>query len=103
MGYFAHVTETTVTEVHVLADGVTDNLPFPESEPLGQAFLSDLWRDPPQSYVECSIDGEYRGVYPGVGYTWDGTIFAPPVEPAPDPIPTPDDYTTQPEPVIEAP
>ena len=78
-------------------------LPVARIEPLGQAFLSDLWGDTPQSYVECSIDGEYRGVYPGVGYTWDGTIFAPPVEPAPDPVPTPDDYTTQPEPVIEAP
>ena len=103
MGYFAHVTKTIVTDVHVLADGVTDDLPFPESEPLGQAFLSNLWYDTPESYVECSIDGEYRGVYPGVGYTWDGTIFAPPVEPAPDPVPTPDDYTTQPEPEIVAP
>ena len=78
MGYFAHVTETIVDLVHVLADGVTDNLPFPESEPLGQAFLSDLWGDTPQSYVECSIDGEYRGCYPGVGYTFDGIVFAPP-------------------------
>ena len=103
MGYFAHVTETIVDLVHVLADGVTDDLPFPESEPLGQAFLADLWGDTPQSYVECSIDGAYRGTYPGVGFTWDGTIFAPPVDPAPDPVPTPDDYTTQPEPVIEAP
>ena len=78
MGYFAHVTETIVDLVHVLADGVTNNLPFPESEPLGQAFLSDLWGDTPQSYVECSIDGEYRGCYPGVGYTFDGIVFAPP-------------------------
>jgi len=103
MGYFAHVTETIVNEVHVLADGVTDDLPFPESEPLGQTFLADLWGDTPQSYVECSIEGAYRGCYPGVGYIWDGTIFAPPVEPEPDPVPTPDDYTVQPEPVIEAP
>lgn len=101
MGYFAHVTETIVDLVHVLADGVTDDLPFPESEPLGQTFLSDLWGDTPESYVECSIDGAYRGCYPGVGYTWDGTIFATPVDPEPEP--TPDDYTTQPEPVIEAP
>ena len=78
MGYFAHVTETIVDLVHVLADGVTDDLPFPESEPLGQAFLSDLWDDTPQSYVECSIDGAYRGCYPGVGYTFDGIVFAPP-------------------------
>ena len=86
MGYFAHVTETIVTEVHVLADGVTDDLPFPESEPLGQAFLSGLWGDTPQSYVECSIDGEYRGCYPGVGYTFDGTVFAPPASFAPPAI-----------------
>lgn len=76
MGYFAHVTETIVDLIHVLADGVTDDLPFPESEPLGQAFLADLWGGTPESYVQCSIDGAYRGRYPGVGYTFDGTIFA---------------------------
>ena len=65
--------------MHVLAEGVTDDLPFPESEPLGQAFLADLWGDTPESYVECSIDGAYRGCYPGVGYAWDGTDFIAPV------------------------
>ena len=101
MGCYAHVTQMLVNDVHVLADGVTDNLPFPESEPLGQTFLADLWGDTPESYVQCSYDGNYRGCYPGVGYTWDGTIFAPPVEP--EPAPTPDDYTTQPEPEIVGP
>ena len=89
MGYFAHVTETIVTDVHSLADGVTDDLPFPESEPLGQTFLADLWGDTPESYVECSIDGAYRCVYPGVGYTWDGTVFAPAAEQQPLPTPAP--------------
>jgi hypothetical protein len=89
MGYFAHVSETVVTDVHVLADGVTDDLPFPESEPLGQAFLSDLWGDTPESYVECSIDGEYRGCYPGVGYAYDPVLDvfvapeSPPIEEGP--------------------
>lgn len=78
MGYFAHVTDNIVTDLHVLAEGVTDDLPFPESEPLGQEFLADLWSDTPQSYVECSIDGAYRGCYPGVGYTFDGSVFVPP-------------------------
>ena len=89
MGYFAHVTETIVDVVHVLADGVTDDLPFPESEPLGQAFLSDLWGDTPQSYVECSLDGAYRGCYPGVGYAYDPVLDvfvapeSPPIEEGP--------------------
>ena len=85
MGYYAHVTETIVDVVHVLADGVTNNLPFPESEPLGQAFLADLWGDTPASNVECSIDGAYRGCYPGVGYSFDGTDFVAPVAPEPAP------------------
>ena len=89
MGYFAHVTESIVDNVHVLAEGVTDDLPFPESEPLGQAFLADLWGDTPESYVECSIDGAYRGCYPGVGYAWDGTDFVAPVAPEPAPEPPP--------------
>ena len=89
MGYFAHVTETVVTDVHVLADGVTDDLPFPESEPLGQAFLADLWGDTPESYVECSIEGAYRGVYPGMGFTYDPVLDvfvapeSPPIEEGP--------------------
>ena len=89
MGYFAHVTETIVDVIHVLADGVTDDLPFPESEPLGQAFLSDLWGDTPESYVECSIDGAYRGCYPGLGYTYDPVLDvfvapeSPPIEEGP--------------------
>ena len=89
MGYFAHVTETIVDVIHVLADGVTDDLPFPESEPLGQAFLADLWGDTPQSYVECSIDGAYRGCYPGLGYTYDPVLDvfvapeSPPIEEGP--------------------
>jgi hypothetical protein len=79
MGYYAHLTETIVDLVHVLADGVTNDLPFPESEPLGQTFLSDLWGDTPESYVECSIDGAFRGCYPGVGYSFDCTDFIRPV------------------------
>ena len=78
MALFARINGTTVTDIHVLANGVTDNLPFPESEPLGQTFLADLWGDTPESYVQCSYDGAYRGCYPGMGYTFDGSVFVPP-------------------------
>ena len=89
MAHYAKVKNGTVTDVHVLANGVVDDLPFPESEPLGQTFLANLWGGDPADYVECSYNANFRGVYPGVGYAWDGTVFVAPVAPeiAPEPAP----------------
>jgi hypothetical protein len=50
---------------------------------------------------ECSYNNNFRGCYPGLGYGFNGLDFIPPADPEPEP--TPDDYTVQPEPVIEAP
>ena len=85
MAHYAIVKNGTVIDVHCLANGVVDDLPFPESEPLGQTFLADLWGGDPAEYVECSYNANFRGVYPGVGYAWDGTDFIAPAEPEPEP------------------
>lgn len=81
MGYFAKVENGTVTDVHCLANGVVDDLPFPESEPLGQTFLANLWGGDPADYVQCSYNNNFRGVYPGVGFGFDGVDFIAPAAP----------------------
>ena len=103
MGHFALVNNNFVDLVVVIDNLNLDNLPFPESEPVGQAYIATLPDLAAQAGVwwECSYNNNFRGVYPGLGFGFDGVNFIPPV--APEPEPTADDYTTQPEPVIEAP
>ena len=81
MAHYAKVQNGIVTLVHVLANPVITNDDGIEVESLGQAFLADLWGGDPAEYVQCSYNATIRGCYPGVGYTWDGTVFAPPVDP----------------------
>lgn len=101
MAHYALVDDGIVRNVIVVANAAIDDLPFPESEPVGQAFIATLPDLAAQSgtWVQCSYNANFRGCYPGMGYTFDGVDFIQPGEPAP----TADDYTTQPEPVIEAP
>lgn len=88
MAHYARVQDGIVVDVHVLVNSVITNGEGVEVEALGQAFLSDLWGGDPDDYVQCSYNATMRGCYPGVGYTWDGTVFAPP--PQPEPTPDPD-------------
>lgn len=101
MAHFALVNDGYVDNITTLNNASIDNLPFPESEPVGQAFIATLPDLAAQAGVwwQCSYNNNFRGVYPGLGYGFDGVNFIPPGEPSP----TLDDYTTQPEPVIEAP
>ena len=103
MAQFALVDDGHVRNVITVANAVMDDLPFPESEPVGQAFIATLPDLAAQEGVwwECSYNNNFRGIYPGLGYGFDGVDFIPPAEPEPEP--TPDDYTTQPEPEIVGP
>ena len=80
MGHFALVDSGIVRNVICIANAVMDDLPFPESEPLGQAFIAtcpDLAAQAGE-WLECSYNGNFRGVYPGMGYSFDGTDFVAP-------------------------
>ena len=103
MGHFALVDDGIVRNVVVIANAAIDNLPVPESEPVGQAFIATLPDLAAQAGVwwECSYNNNFRGIYPGLGFGFDGVDFIPPAQPESEL--TADDYTTQPEPVIEAP
>ena len=103
MAHYALVDENIVRNVITVANAAIDNLEFPESEPVGQAFIATLPDLAVQAgtWWQCSYNANFRGCYPGLGYGFDGVDFIPPAQPEPEL--TADDYTTQPEPVIEAP
>jgi hypothetical protein len=89
MQYFAQVIETVVTEVIVIADSDCNNLEYPASEPVGQTYIASLGLT--GEWLQTSIEGLYRGVYAGIGYTYDEAldIFVEPLQPEPIPGPTP--------------
>ena len=81
MAHFARISKNVVREVIVISD---DNCPdpAPDNEQQGQAFIADVlglageWK-------QTSYNGNFRGTYAGIGYTYDKTRdeFVPPPTP----------------------
>jgi hypothetical protein len=71
MAHFARVIDGVVVKVHVLANPVLLDEDGVEQEALGQAFLADLHGYNPDELVQCSYNANFRGIYPGPGYTYD--------------------------------
>jgi hypothetical protein len=71
MAHYAYVVDGVVQKVHVLANPVLLDEDGVEQESLGQAFLADLHGYNPDELVQCSYNANFRGVYPGPGYTYD--------------------------------
>jgi hypothetical protein len=87
MRYFAHVRPNLdVDQVVCVAETDVSDLPYPKSEPLGQAFLHALYGTNDQ-WLETSMTGAYRGRPAAIGGTYDPTTdtFIPPPTPEPDP------------------
>ena len=76
MAHFALVANTIVDQVIVIANENCDDLPFPASEPVGQAFIASMGIT--GEWLQTSYNGNFRGCYAGIGYTWNGTDFVPP-------------------------
>jgi hypothetical protein len=86
MAHFAEVDAgNIVRSVIVVANAAIDNLPFPDSEPLGQAMLAESGFT--GTWLQCSYNASFRGAYPGQGWRYDPDTdtFIPPTaeEPAP--------------------
>lgn len=87
MAHFALIDDNNIVQaVNVISNDTLGNTPFPESEPLGQAFLAELGLE--GVYMQCSYNGAFRGLYPGIGWIWnpdtehpDGGEFTEPTEP----------------------
>lgn len=83
MAHFARTDNGIVREVVVVNNDVITDVDGKQSEPLGQSFLTDLLGG---DWVQCSyngnpVNGDDRGAYPGIGWTWTGSRFEPPAQP----------------------
>ena len=98
MAHFALVLDGLVTNVITMTNETIDNLPFPESEPVGVAFIATLpdLSDQPGTWWQGSYSNAFRGMYPGVGFTFDGVDFTSPNAPV-----DPADVASAPEPSME--
>lgn len=79
MAHFARIDETNIVqEVIVVNNSDINDLPFPESESVGQDFIASVGLQ--GSWLQTSYNNNFRGTYAGVGYYYDSTlnIFQPP-------------------------
>ena len=72
MAHFAKMNNNIVEQVIVVSNDDCDNLPFPESEPIGQAFIASLGLT--GLWLETSYNNNFRGVYASGGWTFDPTL-----------------------------
>jgi hypothetical protein len=77
MAHFARIEDGMVREVIVVNNEDCDGGEFPESEPVGQAFIATIGLE--GDWHQTSYNGNFRGAYAGIGYTFDGDQFSPPV------------------------
>lgn len=82
MAHFAQIDQTnTVTQVIVVSNDDCGGGNFPESEPIGQAFIASLGLT--GTWLQTSYHATFRGIYAGIGFTYDANTdeFV-----APDPV-----------------
>jgi hypothetical protein len=73
MAHFALIDDTnTVREVIVIGNDDCGGGEFPESEPIGQAFIASLGLS--GQWLQTSYHGNFRSRYAGISYTYDADI-----------------------------
>jgi hypothetical protein len=88
MAHFARLDDDNIVrEVIVISDDDCPD-PAPDNEAVGQAFIADVL-GLSGTWLQTSYNGNFRGTYAGIGYTYDPATdeFVPPPEP---PAPEPD-------------
>ena len=86
MAHFAEIDNNNkVKQVIVIANSDCGGGDFPQSEAIGQAFIASLniggmWR-------QTSYNNNFRGVYAGIGFTFDADADEFVAPPAPEPEP----------------
>ena len=78
MAHFAQMVGGSVHAVIVVSDSDCDDLPFPESEPVGQAYIASLGIA--GTWLQTSYNNNFRGTYAGIDYTYNPVtdMFEPP-------------------------
>jgi hypothetical protein len=85
MAHFAKLDENNIViDVNVLNNEIINNLPFPESEPLGVQFLTE-WSNGYTNWKQTSFNNNFRANFASIGYVYDATnnVFI-----APQPYPS---------------
>lgn len=81
MAHFVKLnSDNIVIDVLVVSNDDIQNLPFPESEPLGVAFLQKLFGEEDGiTWKQTSYNRNFRGNYAGIGYKYDknNNVFIP--------------------------
>ena len=80
MAHFAQLDESNIVlQVIVVSNDSINNLPFPESEPVGVAFCKSLFGQN-TNWAQTSYNASFRYNYAGIGYLFDATAgaFIPP-------------------------
>ena len=72
MAHFAQVSGDVVTQVIVVSNDDCAGGNFPESEPVGQAFIASIGLQ--GEWKQTSYNSNFRGVYAGIGYRYDRTL-----------------------------
>lgn len=81
MAHFARINDGIVREVIVIDNADCGGGDFPESEPIGQAFIANIGLA--GEWLQTSYNGNFRGTYAGMGYSYDNDLdkFLPPNAP----------------------
>lgn len=73
MAHFAQIENNVVQNVIVVSNDDCGGGEFPESEPIGQAFIASLGLT--GEWLQTSYHANFRGKYAGIGDFWNGTDF----------------------------
>ena len=82
MAHFAQVQDNIVRSVIVVNNSDCGGGDFPDSEPIGQAFIAAIGIE--GDWLQTSYNNNFRGQYAGQGMTYDPTLdefVSPVVEP----------------------
>ena len=75
MAHFAKINNNNVVEqVIVIDNNDVNNLDFPESEAVGQAFIKSIGLE--GKWLQTSYNAKFRKHYAGIGYTYDSIMDA---------------------------
>jgi len=74
MAHFAQINDSNVvTQVIVVSNDSCGGGDYPESDPIGAAFCTDLLGG---TWKQTSYNGNFRGRYAGIGYTFNEELDA---------------------------
>jgi len=68
MAHFAKVENNKVKQIIVVSNDDCGGGDFPNSEPIGQAFIASLGLT--GDWLQTSYSGSFRNLYAGIGYDW---------------------------------